>query len=66
MSETQRENSLKEWCGRLPECHRVNQELLQLRETIGLLNSMVLCGDKHSDQSQISVEKACAVLSGKL
>ena len=43
MSE-QRENTLDEWCGRLPDCHLVNRELKQLKET----NEKVVAALEHA------------------
>jgi len=38
------------------------EELSKLREAIGLLDSMVRCGEKHSEKSEKVVADARAVL----
>lgn len=63
-SEESREQTLVEWCTRLPDIHRVNKELDKLRETIGLLNSMILSGENHSETSSAIFEKASDILKG--
>ena len=61
-SQTDREQTLIEWCEKLPNTHRVNKELKKLRETIGLLNSMLLCGETHSETSTKIVADSVAIL----
>lgn len=58
MSDEQREMTLKEWCAQLPDSHRVNEEQRTICKTIALLNSMVLCGEQHSAQSEKAVKEA--------
>ncbi len=52
MSDEQREMTLHEWCNKLPSIHRVNREKSKVIEAVGLLNSMVCCGEPHSDESR--------------
>ena len=42
MSETHREMTLDEWCGRLPDCHLVNKELSRLKEENETLKQRLL------------------------
>ncbi|KKM18003.1 hypothetical protein LCGC14_1670110 [marine sediment metagenome] len=66
MDEAGREKTLREWCDRLPDDHRVNIEFNKLRETIGLLNSMILSGEQHSETSEKVVAEAVNILKGKV
>ena len=66
MDAEDREQNLIEWCNKLPKTHRVNKELGKLRETIGLLNSMLLSGESHSDTSQKVVAEAIFILKGEV
>ena len=66
MDEAGRESTLKEWCDRLQDDHRVNIEFNKLRETIGLLNSMILSGEQHSETSEKVVAEAVNILKGKV
>lgn len=59
------ELSLAEWCGQLPVNHKVNLELRSLRMTIGLLNSMVCCGEEHTDTSMAEVKAAMRIIHGE-
>lgn len=61
MDGEQREMSLKEWCERLPEHHRVNEELRKITKTLALLNSMILSGEQHSEQSSTQVKESFAL-----
>ncbi len=61
-----REQTLVEWCTRLPDIHRVNKELNKLRETIGLLNSMILSGEKHTPTSEKRFKEAVDILKGEV
>lgn len=40
----------------------MNEKAKILNETIGLLNCMILCGEKHTDTSREMVAKALALL----
>lgn len=62
----EREQNLIEWLAPLPKIHRVNVELGKLREAIGLLNSMLISGEKHSDSSRKVVAEALSVLRGEV
>ena len=61
----EREQNLVEWCSPLIKTHRVNKELNKLREAIGLLNSMLLSGENHSDSSRKVVAEAVSILKGE-
>ncbi len=63
---TQREQTLIEWCSTLIKTHLVNRELDKLREAIGLLNSMLLSGENHSDSSRKVVAEAVSILKGEV
>lgn len=61
-----REMNLKEYTGRLPYSHRANRELNELRKTIGLFNSMIESGERHTDQTRETYIKALDILNGKV
>jgi len=58
------EMSLAQWCGQLPRNHRVNRELAQIFSTIGLLNSMICCGEQHSETSMKEIQEAFRLRNG--
>ena len=60
-----KEVSLYKWCSRLPENHRVNQELLHIAKTLSLLSSMVRGGELFSDESRTMYYKSQDILEGK-
>ncbi len=40
-----------------------SKESKKIKETIGLLNSMILCGEKHSEISRNSVKESLGILN---
>jgi len=63
--ETSQEMSLKQWCERLPSCHRVNKDLKHIKETLSLLSSMIHCGDNFSEKSREMYYKAQDIMNGE-
>ena len=57
------EMDLMEYCNQLPKNHLIHQELKTIKETIGLLNSMIKCGESHSDFSNKRVFESIKILS---
>ena len=57
--------TLIEYIEELPEFHRARKEFNELRTTIGLLNSMVNCGEQHSERSQEQFDTARSILRGE-
>jgi|APSaa5957512622_1039677.scaffolds.fasta_scaffold310414_1 hypothetical protein len=55
--------ALKDLCNKeLPHQPELQQDLTVIRETLGLLNSMILSGEQHSEQSRAKLDAAWAVL----
>ncbi len=46
-----KELSLKEFCEILPNTHRANKELHQIKQCLSLFNSMINGGEQHSKSS---------------
>ena len=62
----EREQTLKEWCNKLPEFHRVNRELKKLQEIITQLDNMIYFGWKHTEESDRDLKEASNILKGKI
>lgn len=61
-NQNSRERTLVEYCSLLPNHRKANKELKMLKLTVGLLNSMVLCGERHSESSTKIVEDSIEIL----
>lgn len=59
------EINLYRWVNQLPRNHKARLQFASLSSTIGLLNSMVLCGEQHSNISLEEVENAQRIFHGK-
>jgi len=62
----EREQTLKEWCNKLPDFHRVNKELLKLKEIIILFDHIIISDTKHTKESFQAVEEAFDIFKGKV
>ena len=56
------EVTLKQWCEKLPEFHKVNKELAIIKESLIAMNSMVTSGRSHDERSREKYYEAMDIL----
>jgi len=63
MENSKKELNLKEFCETLHDKHRIKQDIKEIKQCIGLLNSIINGGESHSDFSRKKVKEALDKIS---